>query len=122
MAAAYATLSPADVPRATTALNVLQRCGGAIGTALLTVALTRALDDRGYSGSVGEHSPVGTVPPQVADGLAGAFGDAFTWAVVITVVSVIPAVVERRARRARAAGGGPVSPVERATAAAVNEL
>ena len=39
MAAAYATLSHADVPRATSALNVLQRVGGSVGTALLAVVL-----------------------------------------------------------------------------------
>src|SRR3954447_15813191 len=39
MAAAYATLSHADVPRATSALNVLQRVGGSLGTALLAVVL-----------------------------------------------------------------------------------
>ena len=39
IAAAYASLSRAAVPRATTALNVLQRVGGSIGTALLAVVL-----------------------------------------------------------------------------------
>jgi EmrB/QacA subfamily drug resistance transporter len=39
MAAAYATLSRAAVPRATSALNVIQRVGGSIGTAVLSVVL-----------------------------------------------------------------------------------
>ena len=39
MAAAYATLTRDAVPRATSALNVLQRVGGSIGTALLAVVL-----------------------------------------------------------------------------------
>src|SRR4051812_14568465 len=39
MAAAYATLKPSDVPRATSSLNALQRIGGSIGTAVLAVVL-----------------------------------------------------------------------------------
>ena len=39
MAAAYATLKREQVPRATPALNVLQRVGGSIGAALLIVIL-----------------------------------------------------------------------------------
>ena len=39
MAAAYATLKRNQVPRATPALNVLQRVGGSIGAALLIVIL-----------------------------------------------------------------------------------
>ncbi len=39
MAAAYATLKRDQVPRATPALNVLQRVGGSIGAALLIVIL-----------------------------------------------------------------------------------
>ena len=39
MAAAYATLDSAAVPRATSALNVLQRVGGAIGTCVMAVVL-----------------------------------------------------------------------------------
>ena len=39
MAAAYATLGLSDVPRATSALNVIQRVGGSLGTAVLAVVL-----------------------------------------------------------------------------------
>jgi MFS family permease len=39
MAGAFATLTSAQVPRATSALNALQRVGGSIGTALLAVVL-----------------------------------------------------------------------------------
>ena len=39
MASAYSTISREAVPRATTTLNVLQRVGGSIGTALLAVVL-----------------------------------------------------------------------------------
>src|SRR6185503_15646037 len=43
MAAAYATLTRNQVPRATPALNVLQRVGGSIGAALLIVILQNAI-------------------------------------------------------------------------------
>jgi EmrB/QacA subfamily drug resistance transporter len=106
MTAAYATLKHDEVPRATTGLNVLQRVGGAIGTALFTVLLTRDLQDRGFGGGIGgEGRPVGAVPPEVRDGLADAFGQTFLWAAVATAVALIPALllarVEHRARRER---------------------
>jgi EmrB/QacA subfamily drug resistance transporter len=40
MAAAYATLDRSQVPRATPMLNVLQRVGGSLGTAVLAVVLS----------------------------------------------------------------------------------
>ena len=43
MAAAYATLEHQQVPRATPMLNVVQRVGGSIGTAVLAVVLQRQL-------------------------------------------------------------------------------
>ena len=46
MAAAYATLDSAAVPRATSALNVMQRIGGSLGTALLAVVLQGEISDR----------------------------------------------------------------------------
>ena len=46
MAAAYATLERAAVPRATSALNVVQRVGGSLGTALLAVVLQGQIKDQ----------------------------------------------------------------------------
>ncbi|MEZ5122341.1 MAG: DHA2 family efflux MFS transporter permease subunit [Solirubrobacterales bacterium] len=91
MAAAFATLRTEDVPHATPQLNVVQRVGGSIGTAILTVVLTNALASAG-SGS-----------PQAA---AAAFGHAYWWAVAVTAFAVLPtlylAYVERRERERRA--------------------
>jgi hypothetical protein len=39
VAAAYATVSRASVPQATTLVNVFQRVGGSLGTALMAVVL-----------------------------------------------------------------------------------
>ena len=41
MAAAFQALSRAETPRATSALNVIQRLGGAVGTALFAIVLSR---------------------------------------------------------------------------------
>ena len=77
MAAAYAALEPAQVPRATSALNALQRVGGSIGTALLAVVLQHQLRAAGPS----------------AGGVAGAFGHAFGWAVALMALGLVPAAL-----------------------------
>jgi len=95
MTAAFASLQRAELPDATPQLNVLQRVGGSIGTAVLAVVLQRAL--------AGAAFPAGA---------AAAFGTAFTWSVAITALAIVPCVVllraERRARRAAAADAIPI--------------
>ncbi|WP_354700010.1 putative transport protein HsrA [Paraconexibacter sp. AEG42_29] len=92
MTAAFAVLRPDQLSDATPQLNVVQRVGGSIGTAVLTVVLQQNLD--------------GT---STAAGRADAFGVTYWWVLAITLVSVIPAlvlvVVERRARQAAALAG-----------------
>jgi len=80
MTAAFASLRPAQLPDATPQLNVLQRIGGAIGTAVLAVVLQRA--------ALHAHS-LGKV--------AGAFGTAFWWSFAICLLSLIPCLVLLRA-------------------------
>jgi EmrB/QacA subfamily drug resistance transporter len=104
MAAAYATLDHSEIPRATSALNVLQRIGGSLGTALLAVVLQHQLTARLGGGAGGT---LGQVPDQVrlriGDSLAAAFAHTFWWAVAIGVVGLVPtailAVVQTRERR-----------------------
>jgi EmrB/QacA subfamily drug resistance transporter len=81
MTAAYARLRPQDIAHATPQLNVLQRVGGSIGTALLTVVLQHGLTN-------GAHS---------AAGAADAFGNTYLWVLALTAVAVIPALVLARA-------------------------
>jgi MFS family permease len=86
MAAAFASLDRSELSDATPQLNVLQRTGGSIGTALLAVILQRALS--------GAHG---------VNGMAGAYGTAFWWSAGITAVAILPCIVLVRAeRRARA--------------------
>ena len=86
MTAAYRTVPPDRIPDATPQLNVLQRVGGAIGTAALTVVLTHQL----------RH-------PSTPGGQADGFGTAFLWVLAITIAAALPAVLlawtETRARR-----------------------
>jgi EmrB/QacA subfamily drug resistance transporter len=108
MAAAYATLSYADVPRATSALNVIQRVGGSMGTALLAVVLQHQIATQ-LGGAAGGGGTLQRLPEnvraRVADPLAAAFGNTFWWAVGMSAVALIPATVlvvsQRRERRAQ---------------------
>jgi hypothetical protein len=120
MAAAYATLDSEDVPRATPMLNVLQRVGGSLGVAALTVILENALQSqvsgatggRGVPGG-GDGAVGGTLPDAVrerlVDPLGAAFAHAYTWSLVGILAALVPALLlmreERRARLAAAAEG-----------------
>jgi EmrB/QacA subfamily drug resistance transporter len=87
MSAAFAALDRSELPDATPQLNVLQRVGGSIGTAVLAVVLQRAL--------IGAHTLTAA---------AHAYGTAFWWSTVITALAIGPCIVLLRAeRRARAA-------------------
>jgi EmrB/QacA subfamily drug resistance transporter len=112
MAAAFATLSHAQVPRATSALNVLQRVGGSMGTALLAVVLQHQIASQLGAAGAAAGGGGGTlqrlpedVRARVADPLAAAFGNTFWWAVGMSAVALVPAVVlvvsQRRERRSQ---------------------
>jgi EmrB/QacA subfamily drug resistance transporter len=90
MTAAFAALRPEQLSDATPQLNVLQRIGGAIGTAVLAVVLQRATGPSPTSG----HGPTLTK-------LAGAFGTAYWWSFGIALLAVIPCVVLLRAEKRR---------------------
>jgi MFS family permease len=82
MSAAFAALRPNELADATPQLNVLQRIGGSIGTAVLAVVLQRAL-----------------VHTHGLDGTAGAYGTAFWWSLALTAVALGPCLVLLRAER-----------------------
>jgi EmrB/QacA subfamily drug resistance transporter len=89
MAAAFASLERSELASATPQLNVIQRVGGSIGTAVLAVVLQRAL--------IGVHT---------VSGAAAAYGTAFWVSAGLTAVAIIPCVILLRAEReARAAKG-----------------
>ena len=83
MTAAFSALRPDQLSDATPQLNVLQRIGGAIGTAVLAVVLQRA-------------SGHAIIKP------ASAFQSAYWWSLGIAVFSLIPCLVLLRAENPRA--------------------
>jgi EmrB/QacA subfamily drug resistance transporter len=112
MAAAYAPLDRAQVPRATGVLTGLQRVGGSIGTTLLAVILeqqTAAATGSAAGGSAGLQPVSSSAREQLAGPLATAFGHTFLWAAAMTAVAIVPAALLARAEWAgRAAGARPV--------------
>jgi EmrB/QacA subfamily drug resistance transporter len=106
MAAAYAMLSPAAVPRATSALNVVRQVGGSIGTALLAVVLQSqiksALPVSGGGGGALHRLPT-AIRERFAEPLARAFAHTFWWALAMSLAALVPtAVLAYTTLRARA--------------------
>jgi EmrB/QacA subfamily drug resistance transporter len=105
MSAALATLSRESVARASTALNIVQRVGGSLGVAILSVVLARQLP--GGNAALGEGSSSGgALPAGVQHTLAGAFGTTFLWGFVLLALAIVPALLLPRRRRENAASGG----------------
>ena len=103
MTAAFASLARSELSDATPQLNIVQRIGGSIGTAVLAVVLQRAL--------------AGALTPEAA---AAAFGTAFWWTLGLTVLAIVPCLALVRAERAarREALATPLPRVELAETAA----
>lgn len=89
-AAAYTTLHPEEIPRATSTISVLQQLGGSIGVTLLAVTLQSQLDGARHTD---DRPPLALV--------AHAFAHTFTWALVLTAVALSAAVVLAVTARAR---------------------
>ncbi len=88
MTAAFASMRPDQLSDATPQINVLMRLGGAIGTAILAVALQRATV---------AHTVVPGHPTPA--GLADAFNVAYWFAFGIALLSLIPCFMLLRAER-----------------------
>jgi MFS family permease len=93
MSAAFASLRPSELADATPQLNVLQRVGGSIGTAVLAVVLARGL--------TGTHGVAAA---------ASAYGTAFWWSLGLTALAIVPCIVLARAERAARAAAGSEPP------------
>jgi len=96
MAAAFQGLAREQTPGATSALNVIQRVSGAVGTALLAVFLQRAIAAR-TPGQHGDLQRIATLahehPLHLAGTLADAFGATFWIAAGLTAAAIIPALL-----------------------------
>jgi MFS family permease len=93
MAAAFASLERSELADATPQLNVLQRVGGSIGTALLAVVPQREL--------IGAHTIAAA---------ADAYGTAFWVSGAITALAIVPCVILLRAERAARSAKGEGTP------------
>jgi EmrB/QacA subfamily drug resistance transporter len=108
MAVAYQGLARDEVPRATSAINAIQRIAGSLGTALLAVVLQRTLRSEVPSlhggiadaAALAKSDPAG-VPPLLAE----AFGTTFTVALALAAVSLVPAFLLPRRAAARHPSG-----------------
>jgi EmrB/QacA subfamily drug resistance transporter len=90
MAAAFRCLRPDQLADATPQMNMIQRIGGSIGTAIVAVVLGRQIAHA--SGP---------------SGLAHAFGHTWVWVVAATAVSLVPAgILARVEHRERHAAAG----------------
>jgi EmrB/QacA subfamily drug resistance transporter len=98
MAAAYFDLSHADIPRASTTLNIVRQIGGSVATALFAVVLERQIIERvgsksGSSGSGLSLSETVKLPPAVAEKVAYAFAHTFWWSVFTILIAFIPTLL-----------------------------
>ena len=85
MTAAFSVLRKDQVNDATPQLTTLQRVGGSIGTAVLSVVLQGHLVAAGNS----------------SEAMASAFGTTFLWVMGITLVALLPTIVLLRVERGR---------------------
>jgi EmrB/QacA subfamily drug resistance transporter len=119
MTAAYQTLERPQMARATTALNIIQRVGGSIGTALLSVVLAHQLSSRlpGGGGLGAAQAATARAHDAVAPQIAEAFGHTFYWALGILALAIIPALLLPRHRPPAAAEAVPAQAQAEAVAA-----
>ncbi|MCP1120474.1 EmrB/QacA subfamily drug resistance transporter [Robbsia andropogonis] len=98
--AALSTLRKHEIARATSGLNVIQRAGGALGTALLAVILTHGISRFVPGAGTGIlHADAGpSVPREIASALEHVFRHAFLWSLGMVVLAGCPALLLLRGR------------------------
>jgi len=92
-AASYRGLTHAEVPRASTATNIIRQVGGSIGVAVFAVVLSNQIAHRfpGQDTSLGSLA-AHALPTTVVNRLAEAFATSFWWSFGVCVLAVVPAV------------------------------
>ncbi len=95
-AAAYYDLNHAEIPKASTVMNIVRLVGGSVATALFAVVLERQIIANlgplaaKAGGSAGVISTTGKLPPPVADPVAAAFAHTFWWSVAAILIAFVP--------------------------------
>jgi MFS family permease len=103
MSGAMQTLRHSQVARASTTLNIIQQVGASIGTAVMSVILTVALQDRLGGGSGGDTGLGGTgasLPLQVRDTMTSAFTHTYWIAAALFIPALIVAFMLPRVKPA----------------------
>jgi hypothetical protein len=103
MSGAMQTLRHAQVARASTSLNIIQQVGASIGTAVMSVILTVALQDRlgGGSGSdTGLGATGANLPLEIRNLMADAFSHTYWWATALIVPAILAALLLPRVKPA----------------------
>ncbi|MGH8156879.1 MAG: DHA2 family efflux MFS transporter permease subunit [Rhodanobacter sp.] len=108
MSAALSATERGNVARVTAGLNVLQRVGGSIGTAVLAVVLSHQLAAVMPIGGGGGLSAVHAIPAsvhgQMLPALGAAFGHTFMWSFGLVLAALAAALFIHRGRSDAAAG------------------
>ncbi|MFC4605042.1 DHA2 family efflux MFS transporter permease subunit [Rhodococcus kronopolitis] len=118
MTAAMATLTDHTVARGSTLMNIVQQVAGSVGTAVMSVVLTNQMLSRPLAGpaTVAQHDPsiAEKLPPgaveQGLDQAADAFGNTFMVALVLILLTLIPAMLLPRSKAAAPEGEQPAAP------------
>ncbi|MDA0166663.1 DHA2 family efflux MFS transporter permease subunit [Solirubrobacter ginsenosidimutans] len=101
MSGAMQTLRHAQVARASTSLNIIQQVGASIGTAVMSVILTVALQDR-LPGGGGAGNGLGAtgadLPLAVRNVMASAFTHTYWWAAALIVPALLVAFLLPRVK------------------------
>ena len=95
MAAAYFDLSHADMPSATTILNIVRQIGASMATALFAVILQRQILEQTHAHSNSDAALLSQsvkLPQTIAEEVAKAFAHTFWWAVAVILLAFIPAL------------------------------
>jgi EmrB/QacA subfamily drug resistance transporter len=104
MAVAFQAVSRETAPRASSALNAIQRIAGAIGTALFAIILQRRIEANvaGLNGGIEGISHLASERrAQVTPALADAFGTTFWVALALIGIALLPALLLPRQRHER---------------------
>ncbi len=110
IAAAYQDLGSADVPRASTVINIMRQVGGSVATALVAVVLQRQITEQAHAPATATLAATAKVPPHVASELSVAFSHSFWWVVGLTALTIFPSLA--LPNRAPGLGGGEVEAAE----------
>jgi EmrB/QacA subfamily drug resistance transporter len=113
-AAAYFDLNHAEIPKASTVMNIMRLIGGSVATALFAVVLERQIIANlgpaaaKFGGSAGVVGAAVKLPPPVADPVAAAFAHTFWWSVGAILIAFVPTLFlpNHAAVRAPAADSG----------------